>query len=97
VETCSRQEVKKVSYTLKWNSIADTSWLRWMKIDWLQLVGFVESGRVAGEYSMSELFSGWKIDGGIGIRAMMAGSIVRIDIAGSDEGATAWAMFAQPF
>ncbi|MBW1892901.1 MAG: BamA/TamA family outer membrane protein [Deltaproteobacteria bacterium] len=84
-------------YTLRWNPIADTSWLRWLKADWFQLVGFVEGGRVAGEYSMAELFSDWKVDGGIGIRAMMAGTIVRVDMAGSDEGATAWVMFAQPF
>jgi outer membrane protein assembly factor BamA len=84
-------------YTLKWNPIANISWLRWLKIDWFQLVGFVEGGRVAGEYSLSELFSDWKVDGGIGIRAMMAGAVIRVDMAGSDEGATAWVMFAQPF
>jgi len=84
-------------YTLKWNPIAGISWLRWLKTDWIQLAGFVEGGRVAGEYTASKLFSDWKVDGGIGIRAMMAGSIVRVDMAGSDEGATAWVMFAQPF
>jgi len=84
-------------YTFKWNPIADVSWLRWLKLDWFQLAGFVEGGRVAGDYDLSELFSDWKVDGGIGIRAMMAGSVVRFDMAASEEGATAWVMFAQPF
>lgn len=84
-------------HTLKWNPIADVNWLRWLKADWFQLVGFVEGGRVAREYSFSELFSDWKLDGGIGIRALLAGTVVRLDMAGSDEGFNAWVMFAHPF
>lgn len=84
-------------YTLKWNPIANVSWLRWLKTDWFQLVGFVEGGRVAGDYDLSELFSDWKVDGGIGIRSMMAGAVVRFDMAVSEEGGTAWVMFAHPF
>ena len=84
-------------YTFEWNPVANVSWLRWMQIDWFQLAGFVEGGRVAGKYHLSELFSEWKVDGGIGIRSMMAGAVVRLDVAVSEEGATAWAMFAHPF
>jgi len=84
-------------YTLKWDPVAAISWLRWFKTDWFQFVGFIEGGRVAGEYTLSGLFSEWKVDGGIGMRAMMAGSVVRLDVAGSDEGVTAWVMFGQPF
>jgi hypothetical protein len=84
-------------YTLKWNPVEGVSWLRWLKLDWFQLLGFAKGGRVAGEYSFSELFSDWKVDGGIGIRAMMTGTVVRFDIAASEEGTAAWVMFAQPF
>ena len=84
-------------YTLKWNPIANVSWLRWLKADWFQIVGFVEGGRVADEYDFSELFSDWKVDGGIGIRSMMAGTVVRFDMAASEEGGAAWVMFAHPF
>jgi len=84
-------------YTLKWNPFANINWLRWLKTDWFQIVPFVEGGRVAGEYDFSELFSDWKFDAGIGIRAMMAGSVVRFDMAASEEGGAFWVMFAQPF
>ena len=84
-------------YTLKWNPIADVNWLRWLKLDWFQLVPFVEGGRVAGEYDLSELFSDWKWDAGLGIRALTAGAVVRLDMAFSEEGGAAWVMFAQPF
>jgi hypothetical protein len=84
-------------YTPRWNPIADVSWLKFLKMDWFQVVGFVEGGRVANEYSLSKLFSDWKVDAGIGLRAMMAGGVVRFDVAGGEEGATAWVMFNQPF
>jgi len=84
-------------HTLKWNPVAGVRWLRWLKLDWFQLVGFVEGGRVAGEYDLEELFSDWKVDAGIGLRAMTAGAVVRFDMAASDEGMTAWVMFGHPF
>lgn len=84
-------------HTLKWNPVAGVSWLRWLKLDWFQLVGFVEGGRVAGDYELGELFSDWKFDGGVGIRAMTAGAVVRFDMAASDEGGAAWVMFGHPF
>ncbi len=45
----------------------------------------------------SELFSDWKVDAGLGIRALMAGAVVRFDWAVSDEGSSMWVMFAHPF
>jgi len=84
-------------YTPKWNPIADISWLKFLKMDWFQVVGFVEGGRVANEYSVSKLFSDWKVDAGIGLRAMLAGGVVRLDVAGGEEGMTTWVMFNQPF
>lgn len=84
-------------YTLKWNPIGEVSWLRFLQSDWLQLVGFVEGGRVADSYNLSELLSEWKVDGGFGLRAMFAGAVVRLDVGFSDEGGSAYAMFAHPF
>ena len=66
-------------------------------MDWWQFVGFVEGGRVADDYDMSELVSDWKIDAGFAIRSMMAGGIVRLDVAFSDEDVGIWFMFGQPF
>ncbi len=84
-------------FTPEWNPIGETSWLQWLKMDWMQIVGFVEGGRVAEDYTVSELFSDWKADVGIGFRAMMAGGVVRFDYAVSDEESAGWVMFGHPF
>jgi len=49
------------------------------------------------KYDFSELFSDWKTDIGFGIRTMMAGGVVRLDIGASEESVNAWAMFGHPF
>jgi len=82
-------------HTLDWNPIGNISWLKFLKSDWLQLVAFAEGGRVAPEYS--DLFTDWKVDGGVGIRALFSGAVVRFDIAHSEESTTGWFMFGQPF
>lgn len=87
----------ELRYTPWWNPIGELRWLRWLKMDWMQLVGFVEGGRVAPDYEFDELFSDWKADAGLGFRAMMAGGIVRFDFAVSEEGSAGWVMFGQPF
>lgn len=79
------------------NPIANISWLQFLKLDWFQLVGFIEGGRVANEYDLEELLSDWKYDAGVGIRAMVAGGVVRFDYGVSEEGSTAWVMFGHPF
>jgi hypothetical protein len=84
-------------YTPWWNPIGAISWLQWLQMDWWQFVGFIEGGRVANEYTVSELTSDWKVDGGIGLRAFMAGGVVRFDVAVGEEGASAWVMFGHPF
>lgn len=84
-------------FTMDYNPTEHVSWLDFLKLDWFQLVGFIEGGRVAGEYDLSELLSDWKCDVGIGLRAMVAGGVVRFDIATSAESTTAWVMFGHPF
>ena len=66
-------------------------------MDWWQFVDFVEGGRVAGEYSLSELTRDWKFDAGGSLRFMVAGRIIRIDAAYGNEGGTFWFMAGQPF
>jgi outer membrane translocation and assembly module TamA len=68
-----------------------------MRLDWFQVAGFVEGGRVAGEYDFDELFSDWKFDAGIRIRALTAGAVIHFDMAVSEEVATGWVMFGHPF
>jgi hypothetical protein len=84
-------------YTPHGNPIGEIRWLKFLKMDWWQFVGFVEGGRVAREYTLSELTSDWKADIGVGIRAMVAGGMVRFDVAASNEGVGFWFMVNQPF
>jgi hypothetical protein len=84
-------------YTPHWNPLGNISWLRFLKTDWWQFVGFVEGGRVADEFSASELLSDWKVDAGLAVRALMAGTVVRLDVGFSDEGVGVWVMAGHPF
>jgi outer membrane translocation and assembly module TamA len=65
-------------------------------MDWWQFVLFAEGGRVANAYD-GELLQDWKLDAGAGLRAMVAGAVVRLDIGVSDEGVNGWVMVGQPF
>lgn len=84
-------------YTLKYNPIEDVNWLKFLKIDWFQLVGFVEAGRVGAEYTASELLKDLKYDAGFSLRFLAAGLVVRTDIAVSEEGSNTWVMVDHPF
>jgi hypothetical protein len=68
-----------------------------LEIDWWQLVPFVEVGRVAEKWSVSELHTDMKWDVGLGVRVMLKRLIGRIDIAVGDEGAGVQMMVGHPF
>jgi hypothetical protein len=82
----------------KWNPFNNWPWLQeYIGVQWVQLVPFVEAGRVAPSWNFNELNSAMKWDAGIGFRAMCKGLVVRIDLAGSSEGASVVMMVNQPF
>lgn len=66
-------------------------------VEWLQLVPFLEVGRVAPDWDFDELHSDMKVSAGFGIRAWASGFVVRADTAVSDEGAAIKIMISQPF
>ena len=70
---------------------------KYVGIKWLQFVPFVEVGRVAPEWSFSQLHSDMKWNAGLGIRAWAQGIVIRIDTAYSDEGVGLQMMISQPF
>ena len=84
-------------YSLRHNPLQNIEWLSFLELDWIQLVAFAEGGRVAPDYNLGTLFEDWKSDGGLGIRALTAGIVVRFDLAFSDEGTNAWVMVGHPF
>ncbi len=80
---------------LNWNPLKKNDYIP-VAIDWFQIVGFVEVGRVHDQYNF-DLLSDMKYDVGISLRAMAAQLPIRLDIAYSDEGTNMWVMVQQPF
>jgi hypothetical protein len=83
--------------TLDYNPIADVRWLRFLNLDWLQTVLYVEGGRVSPTLNSDTLFSDWKTDVGVSLRALTAGIVVRLDFTHSNEGNSTWVMVGHPF
>jgi hypothetical protein len=81
--------------TLDYNPLRGNEYLP-VAIDWFQVVGFVEAGRVHESYDF-DLLSEMKYDVGVSLRAMVAQLPVRFDVAYSDEGVNMWLMINQPF
>ena len=52
---------------------------------------------MSDESGGSNLITDWHTDLGVGLRAMLAGEIVRVDCGISDEGVNLWAMIGHPF
>ncbi|MFC2073582.1 BamA/TamA family outer membrane protein, partial [Campylobacterota bacterium] len=93
---------KAVSYAtaeyrtiLKYNPLKNNDFIP-ATVDWFQLVGFVEVGRVHDQYNF-DLLSEMKYDIGVSLRAMIEGIPVRLEVATGDEGANVWLMVNQPF
>ena len=84
--------------TPEWNPFVDWPWLqKHLGVEWLQFAPFVEVGRVASNWNFSELHDDMKFSGGLGIRARARGIVLRLDIAGSEEGAGIQMMVGMPF
>lgn len=93
---------KAVSYAtaeyraiLKYNPLKNNALVP-VTVDWFQLVGFVEAGRVHDQYNF-DLLSEMKYDVGISLRAMVEEIPIRLEVATGDEGTNVWLMINQPF
>jgi hypothetical protein len=81
----------------KVNGLDQLPILKYLEIDWWQVAGFVEAGRVAPKYDADLWFKDLKWDAGLSFRVMTFRLPVRLDWAFSDEGYSIWAMYGQPF
>lgn len=82
----------------RWNPFEGWPWVqKYVGVQWLQFVPFVEVGRVAPEWGVNRLHSDMKWDAGLGVRLWAKGLVIRIDSAVSDEGAGVQMMVSQPF
>jgi len=93
-----------VYYTAEYRAIPQSKPLRdykllnYFEIDWIQLVPFIEAGRVGPDYNSDLFFDDLKVTGGIDLRMMAFKNVFRIGWATSSEGENqVWAMFGQPF
>ncbi len=82
----------------EWNFLDRIAWVQeHVGVEWIQLVGFAEAGRVAPEYDFGELHDDLRWDAGVGLRLWAKGLVGRVDVAYSDEGLAVQMMVGQPF
>ncbi len=84
-------------HMLAWNPLEKYTWNGKLDVDWVQLVGLGEVGRVASEWALEELHKDMKWSVGVGLRAMVNHLILRLDIAVSEEDAVAQLFIGQPW
>ncbi len=81
----------------KINGLDSLPLLKYLEIDWWQVVAFVEAGRVSRKYDADLYFKDLKWDAGLSFRVMAFRVPLRLDWAVSDEDYSIWAMYKQPF
>lgn len=80
----------------EWNPFDGSAWLQErLGVEWIQLVGFAEAGRVAPAFHALDEDLRW--DAGLGLRLSAKGMVGRLDVAWSDEGLGVQMMVGQPF
>ncbi|WP_424557470.1 BamA/TamA family outer membrane protein [Sulfurovum sp.] len=80
---------------IKYNPLKDSTWFP-AKVEWFQVVPFVEVGRVHDEYDL-DLLNDMKYDVGISLRALVSELPIRLEVAYGEEGTYMWLMAQQPF
>jgi hypothetical protein len=80
-----------------WNPARSISWLDWLRIKWIQGVGFAEVGRVAPSWRLDELHRDMKWDVGVGLRVWGRDTVARADIAFAEETVGIQVMIGHPF
>ena len=84
-------------HTLLWNPLKNFTLGNRLDVDWIQLVGFSELGRVAPNWSFNELHTDMKWSLGAGLRIMVNNIILRADLASSEEDAILQLFIGHPF
>ena len=88
----------EVRLTPEWNPFTKIGWVeKYLTVQWWQWVFFTEVGRVAPSWTFETLHKNMKMDAGVGVRAMIKGLVLRIDVAGSSESWGVNMIVAQPF
>lgn len=80
-----------------WQPLGDLPVFNWYNVPWWQWVGFLDVGRVADRFHVSDLHTDMKWSAGIGIRFQVEGIVVRTETAFGDEEGAFRFMINQPF
>lgn len=92
-----------INYTLeyrhipRWNPLPEIPLIDQLFIPWWQWVAFAELGRVHDEFDLKELHRDMKLTVGAGVRALVQGLVIRVDVAASEEGGEVQMFFNHPF
>ena len=92
-----------VNYSVEYRHIPVSSMLasipliNKLYIPWWQYVVFVEAGSVADNWAFDDLHKHMKVSAGAGLRLSVAGLVIRVDLAGSDEGGEVQMFFGHTF
>lgn len=84
-------------HTLAWNPLKKFTRGGHLDVDWLQLVGFGDLGRVADEYKLDTLHRDMKWSAGAGLRVMVNHLVVRFDVAASEEDVITQVFISHPW
>lgn len=84
-------------YMPKWNPFPQIPLINTLHIPWWQWVGFLEVGRVADNWSFSDLHKKMKVSAGGSVRAMVYELVIRVDLGFSEEGSEIQMFFNHPF
>ncbi|MEH6570681.1 MAG: BamA/TamA family outer membrane protein [Halioglobus sp.] len=84
-------------YMPKWNPFPDIPLINTLHIPWWQWVAYAEVGRVADNWSFSDLHKKMKVSVGGSVRAMVYELVIRVDLGVSDEGGELQMFFNHPF
>jgi hypothetical protein len=84
-------------YIPKWNPFLHIPLVNKLHIPWWQLVAFAEVGRVADNWSFSDLHKNMKTSVGGSVRAMVYELVIRVDVGASEEGGEIQMFFNHPF
>ena len=81
----------------KWNPLPDIPLINTLHIPWWQWVAYAEVGRVADNWSFSDLHKKMKVSVGGSVRAIVYELVIRVDMGVSDEGGELQMFFNHPF
>ena len=81
----------------RWHPLGNMKVLKPLNIDWWQIVPFVEIGRVAPQWSFSDLHTDMRKVLGVGLRFMAQKAVFRLDTSFSNDSWAMYAMVGQPF